>query len=188
MLALLNAAAEVCGCWMWRAKREECAWSVDADVFSRRRAGRVYEAGEADGPAKHGSEMLGGDGRDAAAGSHSSVGDVDSMTVSRRPCSRPATNSSKSSGSTLTRKLRYPKSSRSIWLTSRKLKRPCPTMVQLLFEYVSSQEDLLASIKAEMKRRWPEDPRAAGKRHLRRLNRYNAWCVTASGSLVRWRA
>ncbi len=46
-----------------------------------------------------------------------------------------------------------------------------PTMLLDLFEQVSSQMTLLASMKALMKRWWPEEPRAAGKRDLRRRSR-----------------
>jgi hypothetical protein len=44
-------------------------------------------------------------------------------------------------------------------------------MHQDLLEYVSSQIILEASIKAEINRRWPEEPLAAGKRAFRRWRR-----------------
>lgn len=48
---------------------------------------------------------------------------------------------------------------------------PWPTMDQDLFEYVSSQMTFDASMKAEIKRRCPDEPLAAGKRDLRRRRR-----------------
>lgn len=65
---------------------------------------------------------------------------------------------------------------------------PWPTMLQDLFEYVSSQMTFDAIMKAEMKRRWPDDPRAAGNRAFRRCRRYNAAKVTDVCNRVRWRA
>jgi hypothetical protein len=44
---------------------------------------------------------------------------------------------------------------------------------------------LEAIIKAEMKRRCPDDPRAAGKRVLRRCNNKRAAKVTTDGRRVR---
>jgi hypothetical protein len=42
-----------------------------------------------------------------------------------------------------------------------------------------------AIMKAEMKRRWPEEPRAAGKRSLRRERRKSDVKTTVSGKRVR---
>jgi hypothetical protein len=47
---------------------------------------------------------------------------------------------------------------------------------------------LEAIMKAEMKRRWPEEPRAVGKRALRHRNKTSTANVTDWWSLVRWRA
>jgi hypothetical protein len=44
------------------------------------------------------------------------------------------------------------------------LKRFCLTIHHDLLEYVSSQMTFEAIMKAEIKRRWPLDPRAAGDR------------------------
>ena len=43
---------------------------------------------------------------------------------------------------------------------------------------------LLASMKAEMKSRWPDEPLAAGKRALRRCKRNSDTYVTLSGKRV----
>ena len=61
-------------------------------------------------------------------------------------------------------------------------------MHQDLFEYVSSQMILLASIKAEMKSRWPEEPMAAEKRALRRSNKKRDAYVTLSRKQERCKA
>lgn len=58
-------------------------------------------------------------------------------------------------------------------------------MHQDLLEYVSSQMTLEAIMKAEMKSRWPEEPRAAGKRSFRRERRNKAVNTTVSGNRVR---
>ena len=55
-------------------------------------------------------------------------------------------------------------------------------------EYVSSQMILLASMKAEIKSGWPEEPLAAGKRALRRCNKKRDAYVTLSGKRVRCKA
>jgi len=41
---------------------------------------------------------------------------------------------------------------------------------------------------AEIKRRWPDEPRAEGKRAFKRWRRTRAAKVTAGWSFVRWRA
>jgi hypothetical protein len=64
----------------------------------------------------------------------------------------------------------------------------CPTIHHDWFEYVSSQITLEAIIKAEMNRRCPDEPRAAGKRVFRRCRRRRAAKVTTGGRRVRWRA
>ena len=43
-------------------------------------------------------------------------------------------------------------------------------------------------MNAEMKRRWPDDPRAAGKRVFNRWRRSKAAKVTIFGRRVRWSA
>ena len=55
---------------------------------------------------------------------------------------------------------------------------PWPTTRQDLFEYVSSHMTLEAMIKAEIKRRSPDEPRAAGKRPFGRERRKRAQNVT----------
>lgn len=87
-------------------------------------------------------------------------------------------NSVSAEGSMLSCHSRYEHISRSIWLISRSANMPWPTIDHDLFEYVSSQMTLLAIMNALMKRRWPEEPRAAGKRAFRRCSRYSAANVT----------
>ena len=41
-------------------------------------------------------------------------------------------------------------------------------------------------MNAEIKRRWPLEPLAAGKRSLRRASKKSAVKTTTSGNLVRW--
>jgi hypothetical protein len=47
---------------------------------------------------------------------------------------------------------------------------------------------LLAIMKAEMKRRCPDEPRAAGKRVFNRCSKSRAAKVTIEGRRVRWSA
>lgn len=72
-------------------------------------------------------------------------------------------------------------------LTSLSLNMFCPTMVQLLFEYVSSQINFDDMLRAVRKSLCPELPLAAGNRALRRERRTRAERVTSCGSRVRWR-
>jgi len=65
---------------------------------------------------------------------------------------------------------------------------PCPTTVQLLLEYVSSQTTLLAIMNAEINNRCPEEPLAAGNRALSLERRNSAVNVTAECNRVRCRA
>jgi hypothetical protein len=55
-----------------------------------------------------------------------------------------------------------------------------------LLEYVLSQSTFDAIMNAEMKRRWPLDPRAVGNRSFNLARRKRAVKTTTSGSLVRW--
>ena len=60
--------------------------------------------------------------------------------------------------------------------------------ITIEWEYVSSQMILLASMKAEMKSRWPDEPLAAGKRALSRCNKKRDAYVMLSGKRVRCKA
>jgi hypothetical protein len=74
-----------------------------------------------------------------------------------------------------------------IWLTSRSANMPWPTMDQDLFEYMSSQMTLDAIMNADRKRRWPNEPRAAGKQ-WRCWRRNSAAKVTKFADRVRCKA
>ena len=82
-----------------------------------------------------------------------------------------ASNSFNAFGSMFSCHSRYEHISRSIWLISRRANIPWPTIDHDLFEYVSSQITLDAIMNADINRRWPEDPRAAGNRAFRRCKR-----------------
>jgi hypothetical protein len=64
----------------------------------------------------------------------------------------------------------------------------CATMPHDWLEYVSSQMILLAIMRAEMNRRWPDEPRAAGNRVFSRCSSCRAAKVTMDGNRVRCRA
>lgn len=97
-------------------------------------------------------------------------------------------NEASSSGDARKSRSRYMNNSRSIWLTSCSENRFWLTMTQLLLLYASSQSILLASIKAEIKRRWPDDPRATGYCVLSRFSNRRAKYTTAMGRRVRYNA
>ena len=61
---------------------------------------------------------------------------------------------------------------------------PWPTTAHDLFEYVSSQTTLDAIMNADKKSLCPEEPRAAGKRVLRRWRSARAVKVTDGCNLV----
>jgi hypothetical protein len=74
---------------------------------------------------------------------------------------------------------------RRVW--HRQRKRPLCHDPQDLFEYVSSHITLEAIMKAEMERRWPEEPPAVGKRAFSLRKRISAAKVTDTCIFVRWR-
>ena len=68
------------------------------------------------------------------------------------------------------------------------LNMPWPTIDQDLLEQLSSQITLEAIMNAEMKRRWPDEPRAVGNLALSRWRRTRATNVTEECSFVRCKA